>query len=129
VYAAENRALAVLESLVHVQPHRVPADLVVLSVEIPSGVPQETWTVGEFPAEWLEIGAEWCLDRGDAWLDSGAAAVLWVPSAILPAERNAILNPRHPSHPGIRIIDRKPFSFDARLLALTAGRAGPRIHR
>lgn len=115
VYTADNRALAVLETLVHVNPRRVPKDLVVMTISLPDAGPQTTWSEDDLPARWREIDADPARDMGTEWLDSCAAAVLWLPSAILPAESNAILNP---SHTQASIIDAEPFAFDPRLLAL-----------
>jgi RES domain-containing protein len=118
VYASESRALAILESLVHVQPHRLPPDLVLLRVAIPERVHRESWSLADLPDGWREIGAEAALDRGDAWLRQASAAVLRVPSVLVPEEYNVVLNPLHPEHSQIRITDVVPFRFDPRLVAL-----------
>lgn len=94
-----------------------------LSIDVPRDVSQDAWVEGELPRDWRTIGAESALDRGDAWLERSAAAVLWVPSAILPEEKNGILNPRHPAHARMRIVDRRPFELDRRLLVLHRGEA------
>jgi RES domain-containing protein len=117
VYASESRALAILESLVHVQPHRLPSDLVLLRVAIPEQLRRESWSLAELPEGWREIGADAALDRGDAWLRQGSAAVLRVPSVLVPEEYNVVLNPAHPEHSRIRVMEVVPFRFDARLLA------------
>ncbi|MBA2670622.1 MAG: RES family NAD+ phosphorylase [Gemmatimonadetes bacterium] len=120
VYAAENRALAVLETLVHTNPRRIPPDLVLLTISIPDDVPQTTWSVDDLPPGWRELGADPARDRGTQWLTARTGALLWTPSAILPAEFNAILNPAHPDHARARIAERESFAFDPRLLALRA---------
>jgi RES domain-containing protein len=116
VYSAQSRALAILEALVHFQPYRLPTDLVLLSIEIPGGVPQATWAESELPDGWNEIGAEAALDRGDQWLEAATTTVLWVPSVIVRQELNAVLNPRHPDHAKIRITAQPAFAFDHRLV-------------
>jgi RES domain-containing protein len=118
VYAAENRALAVLEALVHTTPRRIPPDLVLLTITIPEDAAQASWAEEDLPSVWREVGADAARDRGTGWLGARTAALLWVPSAVLPAERNAILNPAHPDHPRARITGQESFAFDARLLAL-----------
>ena len=47
----------------------------------------------------------------------GSAAVLRVPSVLVPEEYNVVLNPAHPEHSRIRVMEVVPFRFDARLLA------------
>lgn len=120
VYAAENRALAVLEMLVHNNPRRIPPDLVLLTIEIPQSVPQTTWTEDDLPPGWREVGADPARDQGNRWLTARTGAILWIPSAVLSAEFNAILNPAHPEHARARIVERASFAFDPRLLALRA---------
>lgn len=122
VYTAENRALAVLETLVHVNPRRVPADLVFMTISIPETVPQTTWSADRLPDRWRELDADPARDQGTQWLTSRAAAILRLPSAILPAEANIILNPAHPDHTHAQIVDTRPFAFDPRLLALRVPR-------
>jgi RES domain-containing protein len=41
--------------------------------------------------------------------------VLFVPSAIVPGERNLLLNPEHADFHKIRIGARMPFTFDQRM--------------
>lgn len=121
VYASESRALCALESLVHMRPNRVPPDLVLLRIDIPESVSQETWTANKLPKGWTGIGDDATRDRGDAWLESAQAAVLWAPSAIVQQEMNAIINPMHPDHRNMRIAESTPFTFDPRLLPQGVG--------
>jgi RES domain-containing protein len=116
VYAAENLSLSVLEALVHMRPHRVPKDLVVLRISIPDAVPQRSWKAAALPTDWMQVGADAPRRKGDGWLEAAREAVLWVPSAIVREESNAILNPMHPDHARIRVVETTPFAFDPRLL-------------
>lgn len=48
------------------------------------------------PADWRTLGTRDALQAiGRAWLEKGSSAVLAVPSAVVPAERNYLLNPHH----------------------------------
>jgi len=116
--------VAVPELLVHVQRHRIPPDLVLLSIEIPETLPAETWPVPALPPKWRVVGADRALKHGDRWLGSKRAAVLRVPSAVLPQENNAVLNPAHPFFAAIRITASIPLAVDRRLLARRAAAAG-----
>jgi RES domain-containing protein len=122
VYASGSRALALLETLMHVQAHRFPPDLVLLQVSIPDSVSRERWSPADLPDGWQEIGADAAVDRGDAWLGEASAAVLRVPSVLVPQEWNAVLNPLHPDHDRIRVVDVSPLHIDPRLLAQRAPR-------
>jgi RES domain-containing protein len=52
---------------------------------------------------------------GSNWVARNESAVLSVPSAIIPIERNYLLNPAHADFARIRIRPPQPFGFDARL--------------
>jgi len=50
-------------------------------------------------------------ETGRRWLTSMATAVLHVPSAIIPSERNYLLNPAHPDFRQIQVGSPRPFSL------------------
>lgn len=54
-------------------------------------------------------------DIGTNWAKGLTTAVLSVPSAVIPRERNYILNPAHPDFARIRFSNPEPFYFDVRL--------------
>jgi RES domain-containing protein len=54
---------------------------------------------------------------GDAWVRSGATAILRVPSVVVPVEYNYLINPAHPDARRIAIGSPMAFPFDARLKA------------
>ena len=53
---------------------------------------------------------------GDQWVREARSVVLAVPSAIVPAERNFLLNPAHPDFRKVRQHKPVEFAFDARLV-------------
>ena len=114
VYASATLSLALVEILVHLPSGVLPAFSAILvefddalttalsAKDLPSNfqadpVPRETMAVG------------------DAWIRSGRSAVLSVPSAIVPMERNYLFNPGHPDFPRVRIGRPQGFPLDARL--------------
>jgi RES domain-containing protein len=52
---------------------------------------------------------------GDEWVRSGSSAAIRVPSAVVPAEANYLLNPRHPDFARVRVHRPRPFDIDLRL--------------
>ena len=52
---------------------------------------------------------------GDEFLNSKKSLVLKVPSAIIEAENNFIINPAHPDMKKIKILSAENFIFDKRL--------------
>jgi RES domain-containing protein len=52
---------------------------------------------------------------GMKWLSSASSPVLKVPSAVMPAATNYLLNPEHPDAAEIEIVDTFEYPFDRRL--------------
>ena len=118
VYASESLALAALELLVHADPSLLPADLVSVAADVPDSVSIESVAARDLPRDWRRHPAPEALaDRGTEWAKSGRTAVLAVPSALIPRERNFLLNPAHPDFRKIRPQAAEPFALDARLRA------------
>jgi RES domain-containing protein len=117
VYAASSAALAALEVLVHVEPLIAPTDLRLLTIEVPDDLERETLDPAALPAGWSAVPAPPALQAlGSSWLSSLRTVALIVPSAVIPIERNVLLNPRHAEAHRARITDDQPFTFDTRLL-------------
>ncbi|WP_321575055.1 RES family NAD+ phosphorylase [Paraburkholderia franconis] len=69
------------------------------------------------PADWREISARDELQQiGAAWSRTRATAVLAVPSAVVPAETNYLLNPNHADFVHVEIGAREEWLTDPRLL-------------
>lgn len=116
VYTAQTAALAVLEVLVWTDPEDVPDDLRLFEIELPADASITRLDPGSLPATWMEAGSPECMAVGDGWLATAESLALEVPSAVLPEERNLLINPRHPDAARVRIADSRPFAFDVRLL-------------
>ena len=111
IYTSASPGLAVLEVLVHLDlaPELFPDDYRLLGVFVPDEAPVQR--LERTPGE---TGA--CRKVGDDFLAAGQALVLSVPSIVVPQERNALINPRHPAAVDLRIASNEPFRFDPRLL-------------
>jgi RES domain-containing protein len=112
-------ALAVLEVLAHMEASQPPKDYVIIPLEVPEAAPRQVIDAAGLPNDWQRPGSECCKELGDAWYDASRTLLLDVPSAVMPLERNIVVNPNHPkfkdvdtSHAGY------PLRFDPRLLAL-----------
>ena len=64
--------------------------------------------------DWYE-DQQWSKEVGDLWLQSNESLLMSVPSAIVPAERNYLINPTHPEASLMKVIHLEPFQFDKRL--------------
>jgi RES domain-containing protein len=115
-YATSTLSLAVLELFVHVDPDDAPDDLVAIEAHLPDDVVTETIDVASLPADWRAIpGPDALKDIGSAWVRTGRAPVLIVPSAIVPEESNFLLNPAHPDAGRLRVVGTRSFTFDPRM--------------
>ena len=115
VYTAESQSLALLELMV--QDDSLRAHYVLIPAHLPADLTETRIEMDQLPDDWRTLGARDLLQaRGLAWLEGGQTAVLNVPSAVVPAERNYLLNPRHPEF--VRIVIGEPHSLqtDIRLL-------------
>jgi RES domain-containing protein len=113
VYLAEHPALALLETLVHLEIRTLedlPDNYKLLRVEAPDGI---ALTPAQPSAGWQSSPA---ITRrlGDDWLAARQTALLRVPSVLVPGH-NTLLNPLHPDAHQIAIAETLNWPFDARL--------------
>lgn len=115
VYTAESQSLALLELMVQDDPLR--AHYVLIPAHLPADIAQKRIDAEQLPGNWRSIGARDALSAlGLGWLQSAQTAVLDVPSAVVPAERNILLNPRHPDFARIGLGQPQSLQTDIRLL-------------
>jgi RES domain-containing protein len=115
VYTAQNQSLAALELLVHLSAAQlllsyssIPVDFDLAWVEVVDP--------GALPSDWRAYPPPTALQElGDRWIAEQRSAVLQVPSALIPAELNFLLNPNHPDFAQVTIGPPTPFQFDPRL--------------
>jgi RES domain-containing protein len=116
VYASATLSLAALERLVHADPDLEPPHLVALPIDLLDAMAIDTVDVDGLPSDWRTYPAPPALPRlGESWLRASRTAVLSVPSAVIPHERNYVLNPAHADAARLVIGKGEPFSLDPRL--------------
>lgn len=115
VYTAGSQSLATLEMLVQDEPLRVR--YVMIPATLPKNLKIERVTEDELPGDWRDFAAgEHSQAIGTAWAKRKSSAVLAVPSAVIPAEHNYLLNPLHPSFSKIEIGEPQDFITALRLI-------------
>jgi len=115
VYTSATLSLAALETLVHLNPP-VAFKYVAIPIEFDEAL-VETFATSDLPADWNEEPPPpSTAEIGDRWVKESRSAVLELPSVIIPAEPNYMLNPAHSDFKRIRIGKPTPFSFDPRLI-------------
>jgi len=117
-YASEHLSLAIIEYFVHLDRDDPPPDLVVATADVPDDVSRVDVAPARLPATWRQTPAPAELAAiGDRFARARRAAILVVPSALVPDEFNWLLNPEHPDFRRLRIHPAEPFSYDARFFA------------
>jgi RES domain-containing protein len=118
LYAAETRALACLETVVHLNAGGLPLNRCLVEIEVPDGVWRSAveHTPGTLPVGWdAEPPGMVSIDLGTAWLRANASALMIVPSVIVPEEFNVLINPRHPDSGGVTARKIRKWTYDPRL--------------
>ena len=116
IYTAASLSLAALELFVNLDPDILPPDLVSIAIAIPEEMRIEEVALDELPSNWRDYPAPESLQViGANWVAEESTAVLSVPSAVIPYDRNYLLNPRHPDFSKIEALHSEPFQFDSRM--------------
>lgn len=116
VYTAITLSLCALEYLVHLEPALAPAHLVAIAAEVPGALRLAEIEAAALPSDWRGYPApERLKELGTEWARSAGTVGLWIPSAVIPHERNLLLNPAHPDFARLRLQPPQPFAFDPRL--------------
>src|SRR5208337_2393371 len=110
-YTAEHLSLAMIEYFIHIDPDDPPADLVMVTADIPDHVSRASISPKRLPSNWRQSPSPPELARiGDRFAsNTRAAAILIVPPALAPTESNWLVNPRHPEFSKIRLRSVEPF--------------------
>lgn len=99
-------------------PEHAPNDLVAIAALIPEGAVEHLEDLPDvrLPRTWRAYPAPSVLaDVGAAWIHAGRRPALSVPSAVIPAERNYLIDPRHRLFRQIRLEQPQAFRFDPRM--------------
>ena len=124
VYLSENRALCILEVLVHLAS-TLPDNFVLGQAEIHATLSVETVEEATLPPDWNTLSIANQLSTrliGDEWAAKRRSAILRVPSVVAD-ESNHLLNPDHSDFQRIYFFTPQPFHFDPRLFGVQSGKA------
>ncbi len=116
LYTSENRALAALEFLVHLEGTALPEDFSLLTITLPDGLEEASYSPADLPKGWNDYPYKTSVQVGKKWLKEGKAMLLKVPSTIIQQEYTVLLNPLHAAFLEVRLLSIEPFGFDVRLL-------------
>jgi RES domain-containing protein len=118
LYTAANRSLALLETLAH-----LPSKLfryktyMLVTVFIPENISIEILEEKDLPTNWDALDVQHVTQKiGDKFLQEQKAAMLQVPSVLIPEEYNYVINPVHPSMKEVKVIYKRKIEFNDRLI-------------
>jgi RES domain-containing protein len=115
IYAAETRALSLLEYSVHITIEAIPPSLKFTSIEIPNNLIHEIKRA-ELPANWQNWPhPKEARDFGNKLLIANKQLAIRFPSAIIPEEFIYIINPVHQHMRQVSVKKIADISYDLRL--------------
>jgi RES domain-containing protein len=119
IYTAASPSLAVLETLVRVDP-TLFGERSLLELEVPETSVERVSE--QALLQLLRNAPEDELERetqrfGTRWVKDMRSLVLEVPSMVMPLERNYLLNPLHPEMKAVKVMRRELVTLDPRLYA------------
>ncbi|MDR7051494.1 RES domain-containing protein [Duganella sp. 3397] len=116
VYCAVNIALATIETVQYLKVGGLPYNRYLVRIDIADDVWNACTVLAPLPGGWDAIPAGLSARAaGDAWIASGASALLRVPSVMVPDEDNILINPQHPDAAAITATTLKRWLYDPRL--------------
>ena len=109
-------SLAILELLAYIEDASLLRSYLLFRADLPQNL-VETLPDAELPSDWRGFPApDSTKTIGDTWFQQGRSAVLSVPSALVPLERNYLINPVHRDFRKIKLSGPVDFEFEPRLM-------------
>jgi RES domain-containing protein len=118
VYTSQTRALACLETVVHLNADRLPLNRYLVEVTVPDDIWANAQVTSEatLPVGWdAEPAGRTSIEFGTNWIGARISALLLVPSVIVPEEFNVLINPQHPDSERITARKIRKWLYDPRL--------------
>jgi RES domain-containing protein len=123
VHLAEHPALALLETIVHleVDAEDVPRGFRLLAVDVPDDLSLGTWEERDLDSRYPDWrhNPETTRSLAEEFFAQRSHALMRVPSVLVPSAYNALLNPAHPDAGRVHIVSNVAVDFDRRLLRST----------
>lgn len=119
LYTATSRALACLETFVHLNSGGLPLNRYLVAIEIED----QLWnaarieTSATLPVGWdAEPASLTSIDLGTAWVKASTSLLLSVPSIIVPEEASILINTRHVDASKVRATMVRKWVYDPRMV-------------
>ncbi len=122
VYCADSIAIAFLENMVRRQGVGFNDDFKTVIIDVPDELGKEVVLPKDLPAGWRDFrDYSACQKVGNKWYDKMMHPLLKVPSAVLTASCNYVLNTNHPDFPRIKVISITDLVPDERIEEILKG--------
>lgn len=116
IYTAGSRSLACLENVVHRNQLGLNQAFQVMTIAIPDDIRIINVDLKRLPPDWINYeNIPLTQQLGENWVQESKSAVLRVPSSIIMAEYNYLINPLHQDFKSIKLLKSEPFVFDRRI--------------
>lgn len=118
VYTSQTRALACLETVVHLNAGGLPLNRYLVDVMVPDDLwtDAQVTTSASLPVGWdAEPAGRTSIEFGTGWIRSSTSALLVVPSVMVPEEFNILINPQHSGCARITAAKVRKWLYDPRL--------------
>lgn len=117
IYASTSRALACLETIVHLSDEPLPLNRYLVEISVPPDCWQARTVFDALShVGWDALPAgRRSIDWGTLWNAGGQALLAEVPSAIVPEEPNVLVNPIHPDAGRLQARKVRRWTYDGRL--------------
>jgi RES domain-containing protein len=116
LYTAESRALAALETAVHIPLSIIPVNYFMATIELPDDASIMRIGFDKMPVNWNQNPFIKTTQKiGDEFVKNNRYLVLQVPSATVKGDYNYLINPANMAFAGVKIVNVESFEFDGRL--------------
>jgi RES domain-containing protein len=116
LYTSSSRALACLETVVHLREQGLPLNRYLVEIRVPEVVwKSRTVCEGAAHVGWDAIPeGRVSLEWGARWIARGESALAEVPSVVVPEETNVLINPQHADVRLLTVRKVRRWTYDAR---------------
>lgn len=117
IYACTSRALACLETVVHLDPGERPTNRFLVQIDVPAAVwhRRAVFDPGVAPGWDVVPPGRASRDWGMRWIRGGRSALACVPSVVAPEELNVLINIAHLDAASVTARKLRPWVYDPRL--------------
>jgi len=118
-YTSPTRALACLETVIHLNSGGLPLNRYLVEIDVPDDVwsKAQVLDLSALPVGWdAEPPGKVSIDLGASWLKAKSSALMVVPSVIVPEEQNVLINPLHTDAGRVTAKKVRRWTYDPRLM-------------